>query len=84
MKILEEKVLEYLKKRGTIVVKKKVKYGGIEKDLKSRNGDKSDKHLFAFLIPSEGEDLLCFIHVDVETEKLERFIPPHFTEWIVE
>lgn len=83
-KEIEEKVEIYLQKREEVFVKDSVRYGGIMKDVKSKDDEKEDKHVVLFLMSTEVEDMPCFIHANIKTEELERLITPHFFESINE
>ena len=81
---LEDKVIVYLKRNKIAFVPNSVSYRGLRKDFKLITGEMKDMHSIAFAMPSEVEDLLCYIYADAQTNRLEYLITPHILEHINE
>ena len=86
MKELEQKVLSYINKRGFNIKKDSLNYRGIRDNFELPDHNIKSVHSFSFLVSAgeEFEDMIYYIFIDVDTNRLELLLTPHFGERIIE
>lgn len=86
MKNLEEKVINYIKKRELNMIQDSLNYRGIRENFELIDGTIKRVHSYSFLVSAgeEFEDRIFYIFADTDTNRLELLLTPHFGERIIE
>lgn len=86
MNKLEQKVLNYLNQRGFDITKDTLNYRGVQDNFELPDGTVKKVHSFSFMVSAEDEfeNMIYYIFIDAETNRLELLLTPHYCEKIIE
>lgn len=86
MNKLEQKVLNYLNQRGFDITKDTLNYRGMRDNFELPDGTVKTVHSFSFIVSAgdEFENMIYYIFIDADTNRLELLLTPHYGEKIIE
>lgn len=86
MKQLEQKVLNYLNQRGFEIIEDTLNYRGVRDNFELPDGTVKTIHSFSFMVSAgdEFENMIYYIFIDADTNRLELLLTPHYGEKIIE